>query len=125
MCRFGAPAAWAFSAVLGCAVHKLSDCWHVSSDAELCAISADGKFAFIANEDGVPWFSTGDLSMRDGVRIPKATPPRLARERLIFAYAGKKKPARTFIRADFEMLSLTSSLSDSPATPEAQGNHEA
>src|ERR1043166_5971053 len=31
--------------------HKLIDRWHVGSDPEQFAISKDGKFAFIANED--------------------------------------------------------------------------
>src|SRR5207249_3102128 len=31
--------------------HKLIDHWHVGSDPEQFAISKDGKFAFIANED--------------------------------------------------------------------------
>jgi YVTN family beta-propeller protein len=31
--------------------HKLIDRWHVGSDPEVFAISKDGKFAFIANED--------------------------------------------------------------------------
>ena len=30
---------------------KLIDRWHVGSDPEQFAISKDGKFAFIANED--------------------------------------------------------------------------
>src|SRR5215216_2684500 len=33
--------------------HKLIDRWHVGSDPEQFAISKDGKFAFIANEDDV------------------------------------------------------------------------
>src|SRR5215831_4103689 len=37
--------------VIDAAVHKLIDRWHVGSDPEQFAISKDGKFAFIANED--------------------------------------------------------------------------
>ena len=38
-------------AVIDASVHKLVDRWHVGSDPEEFAISRDGKFAFIANED--------------------------------------------------------------------------
>ncbi len=38
-------------AVIDASVHKLVDRWHVGSDPEQFAISRDGKFAFIANED--------------------------------------------------------------------------
>ena len=37
--------------VIDPAAHKLMDRWHVGSDPEQFAISKDGKFAFIANED--------------------------------------------------------------------------
>jgi len=37
--------------VIDSAAHKLTDRWHVGSDPEQFAISKDGKFAFIANED--------------------------------------------------------------------------
>jgi len=37
--------------VIDPAAHKLIDRWHVGSDPEQFAISKDGKFAFIANED--------------------------------------------------------------------------
>ena len=37
--------------VIDAAAHKLVDRWHVGSDPEQFAISRDGKFAFIANED--------------------------------------------------------------------------
>src|SRR6266496_4136768 len=37
--------------VIDAAAHKLIDRWHVGSDPEQFAISKDGKFAFIANED--------------------------------------------------------------------------
>src|SRR5256885_10471699 len=37
--------------VIDVAAHKLIDRWHVGSDPEQFAISKDGKFAFIANED--------------------------------------------------------------------------
>src|SRR5437870_11670500 len=37
--------------VIDPATHKLIDRWHVGSDPEQFAISKDGKFAFIANED--------------------------------------------------------------------------
>src|SRR6266481_5996712 len=38
-------------AVIDPVEHKLIDRWHVGSDPEQFAISKDGKFAFIANED--------------------------------------------------------------------------
>jgi YVTN family beta-propeller protein len=38
-------------AVIDPATHKLIDRWHVGSDPEQFAISRNGKFAFIANED--------------------------------------------------------------------------
>jgi YVTN family beta-propeller protein len=38
-------------AVIDPATHRLVDRWHVGSDPEQFAISKDGKFAFIANED--------------------------------------------------------------------------
>jgi YVTN family beta-propeller protein len=38
-------------AVIDAAARKLVDRWHVGSDPEQFAISKDGKFAFIANED--------------------------------------------------------------------------
>src|SRR5881396_1826267 len=38
-------------AVIDASMHKLVDRWHVGSDPEQFAISKDGKFAFIANED--------------------------------------------------------------------------
>lgn len=38
-------------AVIDAATRKLIDRWHVGSDPEQFAISRDGKFAFIANED--------------------------------------------------------------------------
>jgi YVTN family beta-propeller protein len=38
-------------AVIDASLHKLVDRWHVGSDPEEFAISKDGKFAFIANED--------------------------------------------------------------------------
>src|SRR5215467_6207309 len=37
--------------VIDPAAHKLIDRWHVGSDPEQFAISKEGKFAFIANED--------------------------------------------------------------------------
>src|SRR5881296_2733703 len=37
--------------VIDAAARKLTDRWHVGSDPEQFAISKDGKFAFIANED--------------------------------------------------------------------------
>src|SRR5439155_10465629 len=37
--------------VIDPAAHKLIDHWHIGSDPEQFAISRDGKFAFIANED--------------------------------------------------------------------------
>src|SRR5438128_9341168 len=37
--------------VIDAAARKLIDRWHVGSDPEQFAISKDGKFAFIANED--------------------------------------------------------------------------
>src|SRR2546430_558250 len=37
--------------VIDAAAHKLIDRWHVGSDPEQFAISKNGKFAFIANED--------------------------------------------------------------------------
>src|SRR5438132_1142852 len=37
--------------VIDAAAHKLIDRWHVGSDPEQFALSKDGKFAFIANED--------------------------------------------------------------------------
>jgi YVTN family beta-propeller protein len=37
--------------VIDATAHKLIDRWHVGSDPEQFAISKDGKFAFIANED--------------------------------------------------------------------------
>ena len=37
--------------VIDSAARKLIDRWHVGSDPEQFAISKDGKFAFIANED--------------------------------------------------------------------------
>src|SRR5438876_9565242 len=37
--------------VIDAVVFKLIDRWHVGSDPEQFAISKDGKFAFIANED--------------------------------------------------------------------------
>ncbi|HJW38608.1 MAG TPA: hypothetical protein VJ420_08330, partial [Candidatus Udaeobacter sp.] len=37
--------------VIDVAARKLIDRWHVGSDPEQFAISKDGKFAFIANED--------------------------------------------------------------------------
>src|SRR4029077_16605682 len=37
--------------VIDPATRKLIDRWHVGSDPEQFAISKDGKFAFIANED--------------------------------------------------------------------------
>jgi YVTN family beta-propeller protein len=37
--------------VIDSTAHKLIDRWHVGSDPEQFAISKDGKFAFIANED--------------------------------------------------------------------------
>src|SRR5215831_13048597 len=37
--------------VIDAATHKLIDRWHVGSDPEQFAISKDGKFGFVANED--------------------------------------------------------------------------
>src|SRR5437016_12950061 len=37
--------------VIDAAARKLTDRWHVGSDPEQFAISKDGRFAFIANED--------------------------------------------------------------------------
>src|SRR5262249_7734683 len=37
--------------VIDARAHKLIDRWHVGSDPEQFAVSKDGKFAFIANED--------------------------------------------------------------------------
>src|SRR5438128_8028836 len=44
---------------------KLIDRWHVGSDPEQFAISKDGKFAFIANEDDAS-AAIGDLSSGQG-----------------------------------------------------------
>src|SRR4029450_1902115 len=43
--------------------HKLIDRWHVGSDPEQFAISKDGKFAFIANEDDA---STSIIDLNSG-----------------------------------------------------------
>src|SRR5437773_11016530 len=53
--------------------HKLIDRWHVGSDPEQFAISKDGKFAFIANEDDAS-ASIVDLcsvQSRGKIRVPE------------------------------------------------------